>query len=80
MNIFIAYGREEDDWANSPLIVVGGERRLGRRTYFVGELPYYKGDLIFPLLGIKRYAEDGGVHWGFTFPFLVSYSFGFGGD
>ena len=80
LSLFLAYGFEGSKIAETPLIVVGGERRLGRRTYFVGELPFYDGTLLFPLLGIKRYSEDGGAHWGYTFPYLIYYSFGFGGD
>ena len=53
--------------------------RTGAR-YFVGELPFYDGKMVFPLLGIRRYSEDGGAHWGYTFPYFIYYSFGFGGD
>jgi len=80
LSLFLAYGFEGSEMAETPLIVVGGERRLGRRTYFVGELPFYDGKMVFPLLGIRRYSEDGGAHWGYTFPYFIYYSFGFGGN
>ena len=80
LSLLVAYGFEGSEMADQPLLILGGERRLGRRTYFVGEMPFYDQVPIFPLLGIKRYSEDGGAHWGYTLPYFVYYSFGFGGD
>jgi len=80
LSLFVAYGFEGTDMADRPLLILGGERRLGRRTYFVGEIPFYDLVPTSTLLGIKRYSEDGGAHWGYTFPYFVYYSFGFGGD
>ena len=80
LSLFVSYGFEGTKMGEKPLMVLGGERRFGRRTYFVGELPIYDNQVVFPILGIKRYSEDGQSHWGYTFPYFVYYSFGFGGD
>ena len=78
VSILAAYGFEGREIAEKPFIILGAERRLGRRTYFVGEIPMYDDEVIFPLLGIRRYSEDGRSHWGYTFPYLINYSFSFG--
>jgi hypothetical protein len=80
LSILVAYGFEGTEMADQPVVILGGERRMGRRTFFVGELAFYDETPAFPLLGIKRYSEDGGAHWGYTFPYFLYYSFGFGGD
>ena len=79
LSLFVAYGFEGSDMMDHPVAILGGEKRLGRRTYFVGELPFYKNKPEFPLLGIRRYSENGDSHWDLGYPYL-SYSFGFGGD
>jgi hypothetical protein len=80
LSLFVAYGFEGSEMADRPVIIVGGESGIGRRTYLVGEIPFCDQTPIFPFLGIKRYSEDGDSHWGYTFPYFIYYSFGFGGD
>jgi len=79
LSLFVAYGFEGSDMADHPIAVLGGEKRLGRRTYFVGELPFYRNKPRFSFLGLRRYSENGDSHWDLGYPYL-SYSFGFGGD
>ena len=69
LSLFVAYGFEGSEMADRPVVIFGGESRMGRRTYLVGEIPFYDQTPIFPFLGIKRYSEDGDSHWG-PFPIL----------
>ena len=80
VSVFVAYGFEGTEMADQPLINLGGERRLGRKTYFVGEYPIYEGTPIWPFVGLRRYSEDGASYWGYTFPYFLYFTFGFGGD
>ena len=80
LTLLLGYGFEGTDLAAEPLFVLGGERRLGRRTYFIAEVPFYSDMPLFPLFGIRRYSEDGSSHWIVGYPILFSYSIGFGGD
>ncbi len=80
LSLLVAYGFEGRDMADRPVAIICGEKRMGRRTYLVGEIPFYDQTPLFPILGIRRYSEDGDSYWGNTFPYFVYYSFGFGGE
>ena len=80
LTLLVGYGFEGTNLAEKPLVVLGGTRRLGRRTFFIGEIPFYSDVPLFPLFGIRRYSEDGNSHWIVGYPILVGYSLGFGGD
>ena len=78
VSILIGYGFEGKKIGGEPLVILGAARRLGRRSYFLGEIPMDGDEVFFPLLGIRRYSEDGLSVWGYTFPYLINYSFSFG--
>ena len=80
LTLLFGYGFEGSDLADKPLFVLGGERRLGRRTFFIADVPFYSDMPLFPLFGIRRYSEDGSSHWVMGYPILLGYSMGFGGD
>jgi hypothetical protein len=78
LTVLLGYGFEGTDLAERPVVVVGGEKRVGRRTFFISEVPFYDAKPIFPFFGIRRYSEDGHSHWDVGYP-LVGYVIGFGG-
>ena len=76
--VLVGYGFADTDFADRPLIVLGGESRVGRRTFFVTEVLFYSDIPLFPFFGIKRYSEDGDSNWIVGYP-MLGYTIGFGG-
>ena len=61
VSILAAYGFEGKKIAEKSLISFGAERRLGRRTYFVGEIPLYGDEITFPFLALDVIQKMGAL-------------------
>lgn len=70
----VLYGRDDNQGGTSPMIMIGGERRLSRRTKLVTENYLFRGGAILTagarIVGRKRSAEIGAIVpvMGYSFP------------
>ena len=54
VSILMGYGFGGKKIGGKPRVILGAERRLGRRSYFLEEIPMDGDEVVFPLLDTRH--------------------------